>query len=433
MFNANEFRFGPFLVDTRRQKIIRDGQPLRGWSRRRYALLKVLIEANGAPLTYDFLIETVWNQKDVTIHTVVKTVNDLKRNLGEHGACIHNLPGIGYYFQSPPHTSGVQTADLDLDSLTRHALAQEEFARRTRESLKVSLDNFRYVNGRYPGFVDAHLGRAECLILLAHMGFQEFAPREVMPELRSAIQTSLDLAHDARTRAAAFAALAKYQLLFEWKFEESEQNFQKALALDSQSAAIYHGLAHVFLVKNRWDESDGAITQARRMAPSSPMIHGTVGWLRFFMKRYAEAIEHCRQTTTLHPRFPAGYVMLGVAYEAGGRFSEAKSAFESSYDLEPAPVPVACLGHLYGHMGERAPAEECLLRLNEMKRNRFVSSYCYALIHTGLGEFEMALESLREAVAEPCDWMIYLGLDPRWEPLRAFADFSSLLSLVGVI
>jgi hypothetical protein len=47
-----------------------------------------------------------------------------------------------------------------------------------------------------------------------------------------------------------------------------------------------------------------------------------------------------------------------------------------------------------------------------------LAPYGYALIHAGLGDKENALIWLRKAVEERSHWLVWIRLDPRFEPLR---------------
>jgi DNA-binding winged helix-turn-helix (wHTH) protein len=59
-------RFGPFTLDLEKGRILRAGRVITR-SRRRFALLKALLDARGAVLSFDDLIDralmpiTIWN------------------------------------------------------------------------------------------------------------------------------------------------------------------------------------------------------------------------------------------------------------------------------------------------------------------------------------------------------------------------------------
>ena len=430
MISSGNYRIGPFTLERDQGRILRDGLPLRQWSRRRYDLLIVLVDAHGSVVSYDTLIQQVWDGRNVSTHTITKTANDLKKMLGEYGDCIRNQPGQGYYFQSL--SSAVNNVSLELTELTLYELALDEFKKRSLESLQKALKHFRSVRDTNPDFAPAHLGVANCLILLGHAAFPIFKSTELLPEARVSIDKTLQFGQDRETNAAAWEALGRLQLMYEWDVRGAEENFKKARAVDEKHAAAYQGLAHIYLITYRWKESIDAITMARMQNPASPMIHGTAGWHRHFMGRGEEAVRICSEVTELYPQFPAGHAMLGISLESIGAFDDAIKAYQTSWSLESSPVALAGLGHAYGTCGKPGKARAILKQLEAMANERPVSSLFFALIHTGLGEFDVAVKKLEAACGERADWMIYLGVEPRWRPLHRYKRFQALLNKVGV-
>ena len=63
-------------------------------------------------------------------------------------------------------------------------------------------------------------------------------------------------------------------------------------------------------------------------------------------------------------------------------------------------------------------------------RNRFVTSYGYALIYAGLRENEQALIWLRKAVEERSHWLVWIRVDPRFDALRRDPRFQQLAATV---
>jgi tetratricopeptide (TPR) repeat protein len=392
------------------------------------------METPGKLVSYDELITNIWGaDSDVTQHTVVKTANDLKKCLDEYADCIQNQPGRGYYFCRPA-TPKPQTKheDLDLDALTDFALGQEEWNRRTESSLRRALAYFRRVLVVYPNFAPARLGVANCLMLLAHAGFSALAPRSIFDEVKQSLELALKTSKNDIQIANAHATMAKFQLLFEWDLKQAERNFDLALAEDAASVAGYHGLAHVYLVRNEWDRSITAIENARRLEPSSPMLHGTAGWLLYLMNRPSDASAQCRRTIHVHPQFPAGYSMLGFALDAEERFGEAIEAFTAALELEPTPVGLAGLGHAYARNGNRRMANGAYNELARLKRTRVVNPFFFSIIHVGLGEEDEAMDGLEEAIEDRFDWILYLGSDPCWRPLQRRLRFARMLKRIGL-
>ena len=147
------------------------------------------------------------------------------------------------------------------------------------------------------------------------------------------------------------------------------------------------------------------------------------------MRQYDRAIEPLQKTIQLNPNFPLGRWYLGVTFEQRGSFDEAISQFETCVRLTAnSPSMLALLGHAYAAAGRKSDAQAMLVRLGALsKEEKYVPPYPIAVIHAGLGERDQAIEWLEKAYEERDSWMNYLHLDPRLDSLRADPRFVSLV------
>jgi len=115
------------------------------------------------------------------------------------------------------------------------------------------------------------------------------------------------------------------------------------------------------------------------------------------------------------------------------RYPEAVSHFQQAVRLLPgSPVPLAALGHAYAVAGDVAAARRVLADLEALSRQRYVPAYAVAVIHAGVGDRDRALRWMDVAFEERSHWLIWLGLDPRLDPLRADPRFADLMRRVGL-
>jgi CO dehydrogenase nickel-insertion accessory protein CooC1 len=54
------------------------------------------------------------------------------------------------------------------------------------------------------------------------------------------------------------------------------------------------------------------------------------------------------------------------------------------------------------------------------------------MIYAGLGDKEKAFEWLDRAYEDRADYMVYLNVDPRFDPLREDERFQQLLQRIGL-
>ena len=93
---------------------------------------------------------------------------------------------------------------------------------------------------------------------------------------------------------------------------------------------------------------------------------------------------------------------------------------------------VAALGHAYALAGKRDEALKVLDELKELSKEKRVSPGDMALLYTGLGQREQALEWLEKAYEERCGDLAYLKVDPRFDSLRSDPRFQNLLRRIGL-
>ncbi|MFC9845451.1 response regulator transcription factor [Streptomyces sp. NPDC060223] len=84
------------VLDTPRRQVSRDGRhvPL---SVKEYAVLEVLMRADGAVVSAETLLELAWDENVDPFTTVVRVIiSRLRSKLGDP-PCVHTVPGVGYH------------------------------------------------------------------------------------------------------------------------------------------------------------------------------------------------------------------------------------------------------------------------------------------------------------------------------------------------
>jgi TolB-like protein/Flp pilus assembly protein TadD len=97
------YRFGPFRLDTGAELLFRGAEPM-ALGQRAVALLRVLVEAAGTPVSKDDLIEAAWPGLTVEESNLTVQIAALRRAFeGEPGSesWIETLPRRGYRFLGP--------------------------------------------------------------------------------------------------------------------------------------------------------------------------------------------------------------------------------------------------------------------------------------------------------------------------------------------
>ena len=131
--------------------------------------------------------------------------------------------------------------------------------------------------------------------------------------------------------------------------------------------------------------------------------------------------------------YPQAHDFLGGAYEQKGMYEEAFTEVQKAISLSGDSVHIrAELGHAYAVAGKGGEALKIMDELKGLSKETYVSPYDVAAIYVGLGQKDQAFDWLEKAYQERSDWLRYLKVDPRLDPLRSDLRFSDLVRRVGL-
>ncbi len=126
---AEQFEFGPFLLDASNSELRRDGTPIK-LRPQAFSVLRALVHSSGQWVSCERLISDAWEGNHVSRHTVSVTVAELKNSLQEYSNWITSRPKVGYRFESPRSDELIKTG-------------WHFWSRRTREGFARALECFQ--------------------------------------------------------------------------------------------------------------------------------------------------------------------------------------------------------------------------------------------------------------------------------------------------
>jgi tetratricopeptide (TPR) repeat protein len=145
----------------------------------------------------------------------------------------------------------------------------------------------------------------------------------------------------------------------------------------------------------------------------------------------------------LEPRSVGARYQRTLALLALQRYHEAIRECDSIIDIEASlpgagPTtqrgwPRALRGYAQARAGRRADAEASLEEVRQLAARQYVPPYHEALVLHALGRPDEALVRLRKAVEARDVFVTFLGVDPKWDELRASPEFKALASRVNLL
>jgi serine/threonine-protein kinase len=146
----------------------------------------------------------------------------------------------------------------------------------------------------------------------------------------------------------------------------------------------------------RFDEAIALQTRAYELDPLVHSVDIATALLR--AGRYADAARAAARAIDADPAYARGYATLAWTHAKESRYPEALELLERAVSLSSgATLWLAQLGQVYAMAGRVDDARNLLRQLEESSRQRYVSPYHFAYVHTGLGEYDHAMDYLERA------------------------------------
>jgi TolB-like protein/DNA-binding winged helix-turn-helix (wHTH) protein/Flp pilus assembly protein TadD len=251
-------------------------------------------------------------------------------------------------------------------------------------------------------------------------------PREVSARAREAAEHAVRAGPDL---AEAQSALGYVNFLLDWNWPTSEAAFRRAIALDPNEIRARVTLGHVLSQERRQADAQAMTRRARELEPLNAYVHAMSSQVAFQGRDYPGALEHARQAIVVDPEFWIGYMQSGQVYEQLGKPDLALEAFSNAARFSGGnSKAISHRGYVLAKAGRTEEAREILKTLEAVSRERYVPPYALALVHAGLGERDAVFEWLDRAYEARDVHLIFLTVDPKWDPYRADPRFAAFLA-----
>jgi TolB-like protein/Tfp pilus assembly protein PilF len=317
---------------------------------------------------------------------------------------------------------------LSPDAIDLYLRGRAQWAKRTESGLAESLTLFRRALDLEPSFARAYSGLADAYASLGYLGY--LRPTDSFEPAETAARRALDI---DSTLAEAHASFGFVQLYYRWNWSDAEREFDRAIRLNPGYAPAYQWQSVYLAAMGRLHEAAATIERARHRDPLSLAVATDIGWQKYLRRDYRAAHVQLASVTMVDRTFPLGHFWLGRTLTEQGRHDEAIRELSRAVELlNRSPVSLVQLAHAHAVAGRHERARELLAELHETSRSRYVPAYGIALIQIGLGEYELGLRWLERAVDERSNWLVWLKLDPRWDPIRQDPRFKVIVRRVGL-
>jgi len=331
----------------------------------------------------------------------------------------------------------LQLSGADIQRMNRHTTQDNEayqsylqgrfqWNKRTLEGLQSSIDYFQQAIQKDAAYALAYAGQADAYALLAD--FNVLPTREVMPKVRTAAARALEL-DDNLSEAHTSLGWARFH---DWDWAEAEKEFTRAISLNPANPTAHVWYGDFLTALGRADEALPQLNLAAASNALSPVVSLALASQLYYTRQYAKAIEQSQKTLALEPTFVPAQLLLGRALLQNGQIPEGSAALQKALELSQGDTnELAALG--YGHAIARRSAEarKIVAELKSRSQQTYVQPIAMAKIYVGLGEKDAVFDWLARAYEDRSAGLVYLKVDPVFEPVSSDGRFLELARKIG--
>jgi TolB-like protein/Tfp pilus assembly protein PilF len=357
------------------------------------------------PETYDRQLEDIFALQDEISRSIVDALK-LK------------LVGAGAAVVAPTKS---------LDAYTTYLKGRFHFNKFSEISLRKANDLFQNALLQDPGFARAYAGIADVWCDLAD---DWVAPDDAYPRAKSAAERALQRDPEL---ADAMTSIGKVLCWHEWKFAEAVRYVERAVMLSPNNAEAHWVLGTALPVVGRLQDGIAAMRRALELDPLRVEYFGWAARLILYARDYKGAIAQGMETFEIDEAYGRGFVFVGSAYLAMGDAEQALDWFQRGQSLDKAVRSYdAMIVRALAALGRREEAEEILARLESESRQHYVRAEYLAMGHASVGDLDGAFGALDRAYQARSAGLIYLHLDPGYDPLRGDPRYKELVQRIGL-
>jgi len=312
----------------------------------------------------------------------------------------------------------------DIRAYQLYLKGRQAYSRFTEEGIQQGIALFRQAIATDPGYAMAHVGIAVAWAEIAAGGSGgTFRPDVAAREARDAVTRALAL---DSSLGEAHSVLATLKFIHDFDWAGAEAGFKLALELSPGAADIYGHYGWLCSALGRHEEALALVARAQELDPLMHRSDFATELIR--AGRLDDAVQAALRCVEVDPQYGRGLATLGWAYIKTGKVEQGLAELEKAATIDPEhSLFLAQLGEAYGLTGQAGRAREVLQRLSDLATRKYVSPYHLAYVHTGLGEYELALDFLQRAFDERAGSVYGLKGSFLFTPLHPHPRFQALL------
>jgi adenylate cyclase len=317
----------------------------------------------------------------------------------------------------------VEPETADVEAYTLYLKGRFLFNRYRETDLKRSLELYEQALEHDPSYARAYAGMADTWMQLA----DDWAPPDqAYPEARRAAEKAIQLDPGL---AEAHTALGKVLGWFEWDFDAAELALRRAVGANRKYGDAHWGLGSILPSTGQLDEAIEEMRLAVSIDPLSPVFNYWLSRFLYFRRQLDEAMEEAHRSIELDPGSFRPRLILGLCHLLEDRPDDALEAFEA-HAVSGVVSGRIFIARAHAAMGRRDEARRILEELDA--GDEYIRSEFMAAGWAALGDLDRAFAALEKAYVDRSAGLIYLHVDPSYDPLRRDPRYHELVQRIGL-
>ncbi|HYC26988.1 MAG TPA: adenylate/guanylate cyclase domain-containing protein, partial [Nitrososphaerales archaeon] len=254
--------------------------------------------------------------------------------------------------------SVVRKATLNPSAYVKYLRGRTLLSARTEEGMKEALKLFKEATAEDGNYAEAYAGLADAYFLLAN--YEHMSTTEALTKGREALNRSLQLNDEL---AEAHNTLANY-LTADFKFEEAEREFKKAISINPNYSLAHHWYAICLMEMGDLHKGNAETRVALELDPLSTALASNLAYGYSLVGDQNAADEYLRRMEGLDPpRIFSDYITALVC-EARGDIKSSVSLMKRAVEKQPNRASLLpLLGYYLALSGDRQGALEVIDRI----------------------------------------------------------------------
>ncbi|HEV2489896.1 MAG TPA: winged helix-turn-helix domain-containing protein [Candidatus Acidoferrales bacterium] len=272
-----------------------------------------------------------------------------------------------------------------------------------------------------PSFAPAYAGLSDYYF---KMSDNSMPSKEALPKCKNYAEQALRLDPNS---PEGHLSLANFYFV-NWNWSGANQEYQRAIALAPGLAPAHEWYATYLDVMGRKARSLEEAQRAVELDPLYPHAHNTLAGAAFLSGEYGRALEECHQVLELEPSGPGGLACMVQDLMYTGKFREALGEVQKAIALTHRDPGFLSLGAIaYADLGQMEQANKLVEEIKADGKRQYVSPSLLAVAFAAMGRKKEALDDLEECYKLHDTALMFLKIDPFWDPLRRDPRFQKLL------